>query len=100
KTRDTYNLEHYSDLQGVKEARDKGQPVPAKFAEAAKFWDENKAKELELKKAAALAHDTADKERRIVVKSVGDLPDLDSLTGDVKTKKLTVTVTGDGQSQD
>jgi len=95
-----YNLDHFADLQAVQEARKKGEAVPAKFAASAQAWDTFSAKDRDLKKALTDAREAAEKEKRVVQKSVGELPDTDSLTGEAVTKKVGVSLTVGGQPQD
>lgn len=95
-----YNLDHFNELQAVQEARKKGTAVPASAKEAEKQYDTFSAKDRDLKKALAEAKDAAEKEKRAVIRSVGDLPDLDSLTGEMTTKKLLLSLTVGGQASD
>jgi hypothetical protein len=94
-----YALDHYAELDQVKEARKKGQPVPAKYAAAAAEWDKSTEKDRELKKALANAQAAVEKERKSVIRSVGQVEDVDNLDGEVIDKTIDVDVTVQGQTQ-
>jgi hypothetical protein len=94
-----YALDHYADLDQVKELRKKGQPIPAKFSAAAAEWDKSTDKDRELKKALANAQAAVEKERRSVVRSVGQVDDVDTLDGEMIDKTIDVDVTVQGQTQ-
>ncbi len=95
-----YQMDHFNDVEQVRDADKKGAAVPAKLASVAQQWKAFALKDRDLKKALADAKDAADKERRSVIRSVGDLPDVDILTGDMSTKKLLLSLTVAGQTQD
>jgi hypothetical protein len=95
-----FQMDHFSDVEVVREADKKGSPAPARVAAVAQQWHAFGQKDRDLRKALADAKDAADKERRNVVRSVGDLPDVDTLTGDMTTRRLLVNLTVGGQPQD
>lgn len=95
----TYSLEHYTELDQVKDLRKKSQPIPAKLAAAAAEWDRFNEKDRELKRALANAKDAAEKERRSAIRSVGQVDDLETLEGEMTEKQVEVDLTISGQTQ-
>jgi septal ring factor EnvC (AmiA/AmiB activator) len=92
-----YALDHIAEVDQVREAHKKGASVPAKLQGVAAEWDKFNQADRELKKAAAEAKDAVEKEKRNVVLSVGQLDDLESLTGEMisKQSELELTVAGE-----
>lgn len=95
-----YSLDRITEVDKIREARKKNQPVPGALAAIAAKWDEYNAKDRELRKALAEAKVAVDKEKRNMKRSVGDAEDPETLTGDVVTKKLLLSLTIDGQAKD
>ena len=94
----TYNNDHYVELDQVK-ALKKDAPVPAKIQPIKAEWDKYSAKDQELKRAIANGKLEAEKEKRSVVRSIGQADDAESLTGEMKEKKIELDLTVDGQVQ-
>jgi hypothetical protein len=92
-----YNLEHYAEIDQVRDARGKSKPVPAKAAPVAARWDEFNQKDRDMKKAVAEARDAVEKEKRNMALSVGTTDGLEAMQGEVKTKRIVVDVTIEGQ---
>jgi len=88
-----YSNDHYPEIEQVKEAQKKGAALSAKLQPVAAKWAEFNEKDRELKKAAAQAKDAAEKEKRNVLRSVGEMEDLDVLTGEMIEKKVEVDLT-------
>ena len=97
KAASAYALDHIAEVDQVREAHKKSQPVPAKLQGIAAEWEKFNQKDRELKKALAEAKDAVEKEKRNVVLSVGQLDDLESLTGEMITKDLDLVLTIGGQ---
>jgi hypothetical protein len=93
-----YTNDHYVEIEQVKEAQKKG-AVPAKLQAVAAAWSKFIEKDRELKKAAALAKDAAEKEKRSVLRSVGQQDDIDILTGEMINKQVELDLTINGQVQ-
>lgn len=93
----TYSLDHYAEIEKVREIDKKGGRVPSSLQDVAEAWKQFNDKDRELKKAIAEAKEAADRERRIVVLAVGDRDDVESLTGDMVTKRVNVSLTVEGQ---
>ena len=86
-------------VEQVRDARKKGQAVPAKLAAVAAAWDKHNETDRQLKRQFAAARDAVEKEKRNVRLSVGDQSDLEGLQGDVRTKRVDLDLTIDGQTQ-
>lgn len=94
-----YNLDHFAEIDQVRDARSKGRPVPAKMSAVAERWDEFNQKDREAKKAVAEAREALERERRNMALSVGTDEGLESMKGEVKTKRVAVDITIEGQTQ-
>ena len=91
-----YSNENYVQIEQVKEAQKKG-AVPAKLQAVATQWIQFNESDRELRRAAAQAKDAAEKEKRSLLRSVGQQDDLESLTGEMVTKQVEVELVIDGQ---
>ena len=91
-----YNNDHYVELDQIK-AMKKDAPVPAKLQPIKAEWDRFSDKDRELKKAIANAKAEVEKEKRSVVRSIGEADDVEALAGEVKEKKLDLDLTIGGQ---
>jgi hypothetical protein len=93
---------HYNDnyllVEQVKEAQKKGAAIPAKLQPVATKWNEFQNKGRELMKAAAQAKDAVEKEKRAVLKSVGQMDDVLTLPGEMVEKKVEIDLTIGGQT--
>ena len=93
-----YNNDHYVELDQLK-ALKKDAPVPAKLQPVKAEWDKFNTKDHELKRSIANARAEVEKEKRSVVRSIGQADDAESLTGELKEKKIEVDLTIGGQVQ-
>ena len=91
-----YNNDHYVELDQLKAAKP-GAPVPAKLAPVKAEWDKFSEKDREVKKAIANAKDAVEKEKRSVLRSVGQVDDIESLEGEMKEKKIGLELTIGGE---
>jgi hypothetical protein len=96
KAASAWSLDNINNLEQVREARKKNQPVPPKLGDTAKKWDEFNDKDRELKKELANVNAAVEKEKRNAVRSVGQADDLESLKGDVLEKQIELDVTVKG----
>lgn len=94
-----YSLDHYAEIDQVKEAAKKGGKPPAKLASVAAQWDGFNQKDHDLKKALAEAKDELEREKRNVVLSVGAVDNVEGLTGDLVTKQLDLALTVQGKPE-
>jgi len=92
-----YALDHIAEVDQIREAHKKNQPVPAKLQGIAAEWEKFNQTDRELKKALAEAKDAVEQEKRKVVLSIGQLDDLETLTGEMITKDLDLVLTIGGQ---
>jgi hypothetical protein len=97
KAASAYVLEHPNDVDQVRELSRKNAKIPARLKDVAEQWDKFNETDRDLKKSLAEAKDAVDKERREVVLSVRDLPDLETLPGEMSTKTVDLEITVDGQ---
>jgi hypothetical protein len=93
-----YNNDHITEVTEVRALKKSGDPVPAKLAAVAADWDKFTDKEKELKKQLGDAKAAAEKERKTMSVSVGNVDDMDGLVGDVLTKQVEVELTVAGQT--
>jgi len=93
----TYSLNNYSEIERVREIEKKAGRVPANLQSVAEAWKKYNDTDRELAKAVADAKEAVDKERRNAVLSVGNRDDVDSMTGEVVSKRLEVDLTIGGQ---
>lgn len=94
-----YSLDHYADIDQVKDLRKKGGAVPAKLTAVAQRWDEFNEKDRDLKRQLAQAKAAVEKEKRSATLSVGQLDDLEQLPGEVLEKKVDLDLTIKGQTK-
>jgi len=95
-----YFNEHPVEVDQVRELLKKPDAkIPARLQAHAEQWQGFTQKEKTLKRAAAEAKAAADREKKAVALSVGEVSDLDSLTGELVTKDLALRLTLDGQAK-
>lgn len=99
KAASAYALENLSGWEQVQEARRKDAKIPAKLQKVADDYDNFTTKDRDLKKELAEAKEAVEQEKRDVRLSVGDLPDMDTLKGEVTTKRLELMLTIAGQQE-
>jgi hypothetical protein len=97
KAASAYGLDHYNDIDQVKEARKNNKPVPPKLGDVATKWDDFNNKDRELKKAVATTKDAVEKEKRSLIRSIGEVDDAEALKGEVTDKQIEVDLTIGGQ---
>lgn len=100
KAASAYSLDHYSEIEKVREAEKKGQTPGGALAPVAAEWKKFNDQDKEHKKALAVAREAVEREKRNVMRSLGRGDDVDGLTGEMLTKKLLVALTVDGQTSD
>jgi hypothetical protein len=91
-----YNNDHYVELDQLT-AMKKDAPVPAKLQPVKAEWDKFSEKDLELKRGIANAKAEVEKEKRSVLRSIGQADDVETLTGELKEKQIVLDLTIDGQ---
>ncbi len=95
-----YNNDHFTEIDQVKELLRKNAKIPANLKPHADKWEEFNKNDREGKKAAAIAKDALEKEKRLVALSVGTTEGLESMTGKMITKTLDVSATIAGEAKD
>jgi hypothetical protein len=99
KAASAWSLDNYGDIDQVREARKKNQPVPAKLTATAQKWDEYNDKDRQLKKSLAEARDAVEKEKRNVARSVGEVENVETLQGEVTEKVIELDLTVKGETK-
>jgi hypothetical protein len=91
------DLAVYPKLDQVRAARAKGGKLPAPLQPVADKFDAFQSKDRELKKAVADAKAAVEREKRNVALSVGQVEDIETLTGDMLSKDVELNLTIGGQ---
>jgi len=99
KTATAYSMDHYADVDAVREGRKTGKPVPGKLQAVASEWDKYNQKDRDLKKQLADANAAVEKEKRNLERSLGPTENAEGLSGDMVTKRLDLMLTINGQEQ-
>jgi septal ring factor EnvC (AmiA/AmiB activator) len=94
-----YSMDHYAEVDQVREVRKAGKPVPAKLQAVAAEWDKYNQKDRDLKKALADATAAVEKEKRNLERSLGPTENAEGLSGDMVTKRLDLVLTINGEDQ-
>jgi len=94
-----YSMDHYAEVDAVREARKAGKPVPGKLSAVAAEWDRYNQKDRDLKKALADATAAVEKGKRNLERSLGPTENAEGLSGDMVTKRLDLVLTINGEEQ-
>jgi hypothetical protein len=94
-----YSLEHYADIDKVKELQKAGKPTPGNLKEVADRWAQFNDKDRELKRSLAEAKSALEREKRNATLSLGQQADVEKLSGEVVSKTVEVDLTIGGQVQ-
>ena len=94
-----YSMDHYAEVDQVREARKAGKPIPGKLQAVAAEWDKYNQKDRDLKKALADATAAVEKEKRNLERSLGPTENAEGLSGDMVTKRLDLVLTINGEDQ-
>jgi hypothetical protein len=95
-----FQLDHIDEVNQVREAHKKGQNVPGKVQGIAAEWDKFNQKDRELKKVLADAKEAVEREKRNMTLSLGQIDDVESLTGEMLSKDVDLVLTIGGQPKD
>jgi hypothetical protein len=87
------NLAVYPKLDEVRKAHAKGAKIPASLQPIADKWDNFQSEARRLKKAVDEAKQAVEREKRNVTLSIGQVDDLESLTGEVLSRDIDVDLT-------
>ena len=87
------DIKVYPDLDKVRQAQAKGDKIPPALQPVAAKWDTLQAEDKRLKKAVADAKGAVEREKRNVALSIGQVEDVESLTGETVTRDIDVDLT-------
>lgn len=93
------DLEVYPKLEQVREAQKKDAKIPASLQPIADKWNTFQDEDRRLKKALAQAKEAVAREKRNVTMSIGQIDDLESLTGEVISRDMDLELTVGGQAK-
>lgn len=99
KTYNTYFLDHAKEVDQVRDLMKKDAPIPPSLKRFGDDWKGFIEKERDLKRQLADAKAAVEKEKRAVSLSVGQMDEVESLTGDVLTKTVGVDLTVEGAAK-
>jgi hypothetical protein len=91
------DLDIYPKLDQVRSLEQGGKKVPANLQPIADKWKTFNEKDRELKKAVADAKSAVEREKRNVGLSIGQVEDMESLTGELITKDIDLNLTIGGE---
>jgi len=95
----TYFLDHPSEVEEVRELKkQEDAKIPSKLQQVADDWEQFSQKEKELKSTLAEIKDALAKEKKNVTLSVGQVDNLDTLSGERITKDIDIEVVSEGQT--
>jgi len=87
------DIKVYPDLDKVRTALSKGEKVPAGLKPIADKWEALQAEDRRLKKAVAEAKGAVEREKRNVAMSIGQVEDIESLTGEMVSRDIDLNLT-------
>jgi hypothetical protein len=100
KAYNAYFLEHPTEVDQVRDLlRKPDAKIPPKLQQYASEWQAFTQKEKELKRAVADGKAAAEKEKKAVALSVGEVSDVDTLSGEMVSKDLSLNLTIEGASK-
>lgn len=100
KAYNAYFLEHPSEVDQIRELlRKPDAKIPAKLQAYATEWQGFTQKEKDLKRSLADAKAAVDKEKKAVTLSVGEVSDVESLSGEMVSKDLGLTLKIEGATK-
>lgn len=94
-----YFLDHPKEVDQVRDLLKKDAKIPANLQSYATEWQKFIQKEAELKKSLAEAKLAVEREKHNVALGLGNIDDVETLTGEMISKKLDLTLTINGQPQ-
>jgi hypothetical protein len=87
------DIKVYPDLDKVRTALSKGEKVPAGLKPIADKWEALQAEDRRLKKAVAEAKGAVEREKRNVSMSIGQVEDIENLTGEMVSRDIDLNLT-------
>lgn len=99
KAYNTYFLDHPKEVDQVRDLLKKDAAIPANLKKYGDDWKAFTEKERDLKKQLVDAKAAVDKEKRAVILSVGQVDDVEGMTGEMITKTVGMNLTIDGAAK-
>jgi hypothetical protein len=87
------DIKVYPDLDKVRTALSKGEKIPAGLKPIADKWEALQTEDRKLKKAVAEAKGAVEREKRNVSMSIGQVEDIESLTGEMVSRDIDLNLT-------
>jgi len=100
KAYNAYFLDHPKEVDQVRDLLKKDAKIPANLQSYAAEWDKFTQKEKDLKKSLADSKDAVEREKHNVSLSIGNLEDIETLTGEMVTKNIDLALTIAGNTKD
>jgi len=100
KAYNAYFLDHPKEVDQVRDLLKKDAKIPANLQSYAAEWDKFTQKEKDLKKSLADSKDAVEREKHNVSLSIGNLEDIETLTGEMVTKNIDLALTIAGDTKD
>ena len=94
-----YALDHYAEIDKIRDLEKKNAKIPPALNAVHDRWADFNQKDRELKKAVAEAKEALEREKRNVTLSMGQMDNLDSLTGEMVSKQIDLALTIGGKVQ-
>lgn len=100
KAYNAYFLDHPKEVDQVRELLKKNAAIPGNLRKYGDDWKAFTEKERELKKQLGAAKQAVEREKRDVALSLGQMEDVESLSGEMLSKNVDLTLTIGGQAQE
>jgi hypothetical protein len=100
KAYNAYFLDHPKEVDQVRDLLKKDAKIPANLQSYATEWEKFTQKEKDLKKSLADGKDAVEREKHNVSLSIGNLDDIETLTGEMVTKNIDLGLTIAGETKD
>jgi hypothetical protein len=100
KAYNAYFLDHPKEVDQVRDLLKKDAKIPANVQSYAAEWEKFTQKEKDLKKSLADGKDAVEREKHNVSLSIGNLEDIETLTGEMVTKNIDLGLTIAGETKD
>jgi hypothetical protein len=100
KAYNAYFLDHPKEVDQVRDLLKKDAKIPANLQSYAAEWDKFTQKEKDLKKTLADSKEAVEREKHNVSLSIGNLEDIETLTGEMVTKNIDLALTIAGDTKD
>jgi hypothetical protein len=99
KSAQAYRLDHYREIDAVREAQDGKKPIPPNVKGVADAWGQFNDKDRELKVGVADAKRAVEREKRLVGLSEGTIEGVEAMTGQMSSKDVELSLTIGGTAK-